>query len=134
MIPLLAAAMPVFEGGTGVSWWQTVGGLAAVFALLLLFLKFLARMNRSGKVGQASMLSVWGLGPRREIQVLRLGEDVHYIYRHDGAMVLLRQETYAAWQAKGAETATEAPSSGLLARLLGDRFPMLGRPAAAHRH
>ncbi|MFN2370542.1 MAG: hypothetical protein ABR506_05225, partial [Candidatus Krumholzibacteriia bacterium] len=44
-------------------------------------------------------LTVWPLGPRREVQVLRLGDEVHYVYRHDGAMVLLRRESLAAWEA-----------------------------------
>lgn len=124
-MPLLAAAtVPGLEPGAGISWWQTVGGLAAVFALLIVFLKVLARFQRGTRQNQASLLAVWNLGPRREIQVLRLGEEIHYIYRHDGAMVLLKQDSLAAWQT-GAEAAPETEARGLPA-WLKDRLPALG--------
>jgi len=90
--PFLATA---FSEGASVSWWQSLGGLVAVLALLVVFLKLLGRVNRRMAGDQASLVKVWPLGPRREIQVLRLGEEVHFIYRHDGAMVLLRQQPYA---------------------------------------
>ena len=86
--PFLATA---FSEGASVSWWQSLGGLMAVLALLVVFLKLLGRVNRRMSGDQASVVKVWPLGPRREIQVLRLGEEVHFIYRHDGAMVLLRR-------------------------------------------
>lgn len=80
----------------GGSWWRMIGGLAVVFGLLLLCLKLVTRYG-SGRQGapQARLLTVWHLGPRREVQVLRLGDEVSYLYRHENAMVLLRQE---AWE------------------------------------
>ncbi|MBE0565616.1 MAG: hypothetical protein IH621_06665, partial [Krumholzibacteria bacterium] len=92
---LATAALPLAGQGAAPPWWQAVGGLLAVFGLLFLCLRLLARFTRRGAGGQATLLAVWPLGPRREIQVLRLGADVHYVYRHDGAMVLLRQEPFA---------------------------------------
>jgi len=81
-----------FASGGGYSWWQTVGGLIVVFGLLLLFLKLLGKWNRRTGGSEADLLTVWPLGPKREIQLLRLGQEVHYIYRHDGSMVVLRTE------------------------------------------
>jgi hypothetical protein len=81
-----------FAADAGISWWQTVGGLVAVFGLLLLFLKLLGKWNRRSGGADTSLMTVWHLGPKREIQVLRLGDEVHYVYRHDGAMVTLRSE------------------------------------------
>jgi hypothetical protein len=128
-MPIVAAAvMPGLDAGAGVSWWQTVGGLAAVFALLIVFLKFLGRFQKGARHERATLLAVWSLGPRREIQVLRLGDEVHYIYRHDGAMVLLRQESHAAWLASGATT--PAAPAGALPTWLRDRLPLLARRGA----
>ena len=86
---LASVASESILAGGGSPWWQTIGGLLAVFGLLLLSLKFLAKWNRRQGGSEATVLTVWPLGPKREIQVLRLGEEVHYIYRHDNAMVLL---------------------------------------------
>ncbi len=116
-----AAAMPLLEGGGGPSWWQTAGGLAAVFGLLILCLRLLARFNRRHAPGQATLLTVWHLGPRREIQVLRLGADVHYVYRHDGAMVLLNHESFAEYERnRAAQPAGGGTPAG--GRSLRDRF------------
>ncbi len=100
----------------GVPWWQVVGGLAAVFGLLILFLKFLARLPQSGGQARAGMLAVWSLGPRREVQVLRLQDEVHYLYRHENALVHLRAEPLAAWQAQR-PAAEPVREGGLVARL-----------------
>lgn len=93
--------------GSGQPWWQTVGGLLAVFGLLLLSLRLLARFNRGPRSGRAALLTVMPLGPKREIQVLRLGDNVHYLYRHDGAMVELQRTSWAAYQA-----APDRPTEG----------------------
>ncbi len=98
MLPMLAQLdVTQFQGGT--SWWQTMGGLLVVFGLLFLTLKLLGKINnnRSGS-HKASILAVWNLGPKREIQVLQLGDEVHYIYRHDGAMVPLKMQAVADWE------------------------------------
>ena len=111
----------------GVPWWQVVGRLAAVFGLLIVFLKFLARMPQAGgATGGAGLLAVWAVGPRREVQVLRLQDEVHYLYRHDGAMVLLRSEPLAAWQASR-PVHVAAPDQTFVNRLWGilrDRLPV----------
>ncbi|MFT5232963.1 MAG: flagellar biogenesis protein FliO [Candidatus Krumholzibacteriia bacterium] len=80
-----------FSAG-GAHWWQTVGGMLLVFGLLIVCLKYLGRFNRRHGDQQADLKAVWNLGPKREIQVLRLGDEVHYIYRHETAMVLLKNE------------------------------------------
>ncbi|MBU8869856.1 MAG: hypothetical protein KOO60_03165 [Gemmatimonadales bacterium] len=82
----------------GASIWQTAGGLLTVFGLLILSLRFLGKWQRRTRQGKAALLTVWNLGPRREIQVLRLQDEVHYIYRHDGAMVLLKNIPFSAWE------------------------------------
>ena len=101
------AALQEAAQGAG-SWWRTIGALIIVFALLVLCLKLLARFGRRGALGQARILTVWHLGPRREVQVLRLGEEVSYVYRHENAMVLLRQEPFDAYRRQYGDAATGA--------------------------
>jgi flagellar biogenesis protein FliO len=72
--------------------------MLAVFVLLLLFLRFLGRFHRGQKHSEASLLEVWPLGPRREIQLIRLRDRIHYVYRHEGALVLLDQEAFATYR------------------------------------
>lgn len=122
-----AASAPLLGQAGAPPWWQTVGGLLAVFGLLFLVLRLLARFQRRGAAGQAGLLAVWPLGPRREIQVLRLGDAVHYVYRHDGAMVLLRQESLAEWERTRAAAARRpdgtAEPQGLRDRLFAAGLP-----------
>ena len=95
----LASVTPesTFSSG-GASWWQTVGGMLLVFGLLMVSLKYLSRFNKRRGGAEADLKAVWNLGPKREIQVLRLGDAVHYIYRHDAAMVLLKNEPLAEFE------------------------------------
>ncbi len=111
---LLAAvsADAAFSGG-GATWWQTMGGLAAVFGLLMLSLKLLGKWNRRQGSAEASLVTVWPLGPRREIQVLRLGDEVHFIYRHENAMVLLKQQPLADFEAQRQAAGTVDGPQGL---------------------
>jgi len=95
-----------FVSDSGMSWWQTLGGLVAVFGLLLLSLKLLGKWNRRSSGSDSSLLTVWHLGPKREIQVLRLGDLVHYIYRHDGSMVILQTEPLEEFESKRADLST----------------------------
>lgn len=101
-----------FAQGTAINWWQSLGGLVAVLALLVLFLKLLGRINRRMGGEEAGLEKVWPLGPRREIQVLRLGDEVHYIYRHDGAMVLLRKQSHADFQREHASRERDDAPTG----------------------
>lgn len=111
--PHLATAFASGPGmGSGFSWWQSLGGLIAVLALLVVFLKLLGRINRRMAGEEASLEKVWPLGPRREIQVLRLGDEVHYIYRHDGAMVLLRRQSLAEFRREHAAGEGHEPPAG----------------------
>jgi len=111
---ILAAVTPETTfGGSGVSWWQTMGGLIAVFGLLMVSLKFLGKMNRRSGESAANVLTVWQLGPKREIQVLRLGDEVHYIYRHESAMVLLKQEPLADFEKTRASAEADGDEQGL---------------------
>jgi len=84
---------------SGVNWWQTIGGLLAVFALLVLSLRLLGRFNNRRTGGNAALLKVMPLGPKREIQVLRLHDTVHYIYRHENGLVQLEQQSLAQYEA-----------------------------------
>lgn len=103
--------------GGGSPWWQTIGGLLLVLGLLFLSLRLLGRFNRRRAGGQAAVLKVWPLGPRREIQVLRLFDTVHYVYRHDNGLVLLERQSLEAYEG-GAEQAFPAhpTSPGLTSR------------------
>ncbi|RKZ19716.1 hypothetical protein DRQ50_01500 [bacterium] len=108
--PLASTELTGLAANTGMSWWQTAGGLVAVFGLLLLSLRLLGRFQKNRGGDRAGMLTVWPLGPKREIQVLRLGDAVHYVYRHDGAMVVLEQETLAAWESRADAETPRIPS------------------------
>ncbi len=123
-VMFLAVDTAGLTGGEAGNIWQSVGGLVAVFGLLILSLKLMGRFNRRHQNTETQLLAVWHLGTRREIQVLRLGTDVHYIYRHDGAMVLLKQEPYVQWEALKAQmTDNEAPV-GKIASLLTGKFSL----------
>lgn len=87
-------------GGSSISWWQTVGGLVVVFGLLLVSLKLLGKWNKRTMNSESSLLGIWHLGPKKEIQLLRLADQVHYIYRHDGAMVVLQTERLGDYEKK----------------------------------
>jgi hypothetical protein len=108
----------------GFNLWQTLGGLILVFGLLILCLKLLGKWNRRTSAGESTLLTVWSLGPKREIQVLKLGAEVHYIYRHEGAMVLLKQESLEEWEAQLATPAKPQSAAGWPGLLgqLGARF------------
>lgn len=99
-----AAANP-YAADTGISWWQTIGGLVLVFGLLIVSLRLLGKWNRRSGGTETNLLTVWHLGPKREIQILRLVDEVHYIYRHDGSMVVLKTEPVADFESKQAAEA-----------------------------
>jgi hypothetical protein len=99
-----AEAVP-YAADTGISWWQTIGGLVLVFGLLIVSLKLLGKWNRRTGGADTNLMTVWHLGPKREIQLLRLGDEVHYIYRHDGSMVVLKKEPWADFERKKAAEA-----------------------------
>ena len=114
-----------FTAGPGISWWQTAGCLVFVFWLLVISLKLLGRFQRRAVQGQAAVLTVWNLGPRREIQVVRLEDQVHYIYRHDGAMVLLKQLPLSQWKEQAADPGAAQPGLGaMLGRLMPGSRPL----------
>ncbi len=95
----------------GPSYWQVGAALVAVLGLLVVVLKFLQRWQGArAQGGDARLLSVRRLGPRRELQVLQVGEQIHTIYRHDSAMVLLGTEARVAHEAaRPAPTVAPAP-------------------------
>ena len=122
----LAEAGPLtgsLGSGSGFNVWQSLGGLILVFGLLILSMKLLGRFSRNHNPGQSSILAVWHLGPKREIQVLKLGSEVHYIYRHEGAMVLLKKETLQEWEDFKAQTPVPQEKSGL-ARIFPGGFTL----------
>jgi len=97
---LATMASDAFGAGSSASWWQTLGGLIVVFGLLLVSLKLLGKWNRRSVGSDSSFVTVWHLGPKKEIQVLRLADQVHFIYRHDGAMVVLQTQPLADFESK----------------------------------
>jgi hypothetical protein len=135
---LLAAIEPAsletaaLTGGGG-SWWRMIGGLIVVFGLLFLCLKLLSRYG-SGRNGapQARVLAVWHLGPRREVQVLRLGDEVSYLYRHESAMVMLRQESWEDYRREHGDSAVAGATPATMpAALLRRLSPYLSRLTGA---
>lgn len=113
--------------GAGFNVWQSLGGLVLVFGLLILCLKLLGKFNRNRSVGTTSVLAVWQLGPKREIQVLRLGDEVHYIYRHEGAMVLLKKETHQQWLTSQENQPAAEPTSNVANLFSGLKLPFLAK-------
>jgi len=117
--------------GSGGSLWQAFAGMAVVFGLLMLFLKLLGRINKTRGSVESSVEAVWHLGPKREIQVLRLGESVHYIYRHEGSMVVLKEEPLAEFQANHKKEKEEGNSQAPWKKLLGNKISFLGAQTPA---
>jgi len=111
--------------GSQGSVWQAIGGMAVVFGLLLLFLKLLGKINSKGGAADTSVVAVWHLGPKREIQVLRLGDMVHYIYRHEGSMVVLKEESHDQFLASHEQNAVEGQGLVPWKKLFGDKMPFL---------
>ncbi|MDY0110446.1 MAG: hypothetical protein RBT60_10975 [Candidatus Krumholzibacteria bacterium] len=99
-------------GSLGATPVQAIGAFMAVFVLLILALKLLQRWQ-PGHQRDASvrLLSVRRLGPRRELQTLRVGGEVHTLYRQDNALVLLKSEPWQAWA-----DAADLPAGGQPAR------------------
>jgi len=96
----------------------TFGGMAVVFGLLMLFMKLLGKINKRGGKSDSTILTIWHLGPKREIQVLRLGDQVHYIYRHDGSMVILKEESYEQYLLNHETEAKDAHTDPFWKKLL----------------
>ena len=108
----------VLDGG-GFSWWQAIGATLLVLALLVLLLKLLQRLQRPSAAGPASVETIMPLGPRREIEVIRLGDRVHYVYRREGALAVLREESLEDFRASAPEAPADAPWRGWLNRIFG---------------
>jgi flagellar biogenesis protein FliO len=125
-LQLATATSTPWQAG-GFSWWQALGALLVVFALLLLVLRLLARWQ-SGSSSQAlRLLKVVPLGRGRELQILRLRDRVHYLYRQDGALVLLESEPYATYRSTAPlrEAQAAGPLAALRERLAGLLHPEL---------
>lgn len=102
-------------GETGPALWQAGAALAAVLGLLVLVLRLLQRWQPGQRSdAEVCLLATRRLGPRRDLQVLRVGDEVHTLYRQEGALVLLKTESYAAWSRTAA---SEPPAGGLAPRL-----------------
>ncbi len=108
LVPQLATATPAPWQSGGFSWWQAAGALLVVFALLLLVLRLLARWQAGGGLPALRLLKVVPLGRGRELQILRLRDRVHYVYRQDNGLVLLETESYAAYRSSAPLRETEA--------------------------
>ncbi len=117
MVPVTSPLATVSAGamqGAGPGWLQAVGALAAVLALLLVSLRLLSRWHRPAGRDEAALVAVWPLGPRREIQLVRLRDEVHYVYRHESGLVVLSRQPWDSYRA----ATTQAPAdSGPLQRL-----------------
>jgi hypothetical protein len=118
-VPFAAVSGTALQSG-GPSWWQVAGALAAVLALLFLTLRLLSRWHRTTAHDQAALLTVWPLGPRREIQIIRLYDEVHFVYRHEGGLVVLRREPWESYRT-GVEASPDrnAPFQRLLRAVTG---------------
>jgi hypothetical protein len=103
---------------SGPSYWQVAAALVAVLGLLVAVLRLLQRwQGRVAGNAEVRLVSVRRLGPRRELQVLRVGARIHTIYRHESAMVLLASEDAADHADGGAEGEASATAPGLARRV-----------------
>ncbi len=104
----------------GPSYWQVGAALLAVLGLIVVAMKGLQRLQGlAAGDDEIRLLSVRRLGPRREIQRLRVGDAVHTIYRHDGAMVVLGAEPWRE------ASATAEPTPAAVDRPVGTRLRAL---------
>lgn len=96
--------------GSGPSYWQVGAALVAVLGLLIVVLKFLQRWQRTdGAGGDVRLVSVRRLGPRRELQILQVGDEVHTLYRQESAMVVLKTESRIQHEAAALTAAPPPP-------------------------
>jgi hypothetical protein len=127
-----AVAQNLAAAGDG-GWWRAAGGLALVFGLLLVCLRLLRRWPRPRGAEAARLEAIWPLGPRREIHLVRLGDEIHYVYRNEQGLVLLRHEPWVDYRAAHAAKPVDSPRPAwlkLLRSLWPSRFPQrrLARP------
>lgn len=94
-----SGAAALYGGGGGFSWWQAAGAMLVVLALLAVVLRLLARFQRPSGRGLAAVARVVPLGPRRELEVVRLRGRAHFVYRREGALVLLGDEPWEQYEA-----------------------------------
>ncbi|MEZ4388749.1 MAG: hypothetical protein R3D98_14495 [Candidatus Krumholzibacteriia bacterium] len=110
--------MDALGSGAGLpSFWQVGAALVTVLALLVLALKLLGRCQRRPGAEQARLLQVRRLGPRRELEVLLVDDEVYTIYRHDGGLAVLKHEPEASYAARRPEAAPQ-PTAAFLGRKL----------------
>lgn len=117
-MPGASAALPflaVQTAADGLAWFKLVGGLVAVFTLLLLFLKLVGRLQGARPGATAAIVAVHAVGPRRAVELLRCGDEVFTLYRHDQSVVLLDRAPYDP--ARHVPPAPPLPVAGLLDRL-----------------
>jgi len=118
------------QGSTGPAAWQVFAALAGVLALLVLFLRGLQRWQPGQRQdARVRLLSVQRLGPRRELQVLRVGDEVHTLYRQEGAMVVLGSRSWDSWSA--VQDTVAAPAINWKPRLRALVAAAGGRPRVA---
>lgn len=105
-------------GGTMPSFWQVGAALLTVLALLVLALKGLGRLQRNQDGAGARLLQVRRLGPRRELEVLKVDGEVFTIYRRDSGLAVLKQESHEGYRARQAAAPAGKPGTSLGRRLL----------------
>ena len=115
---MLTFAAAVTTGPAPLDWLKLVGSLAAVLALLVLFLKLLNRLQAGRGDVATRLLSTRAVGARRTVETLRCGDVVYTLYQREQALVLLDREPYDPRR----HEAPPPPDGGLstrIARLFG---------------
>jgi len=106
-------------GGSMPSFWQVGAAMVTVLALLILALKFLGRLqNGRGAQDSVRLLKVRRLGPKRDLETLRVDDEVFTIYRHDGGMVLLRRESHVDYVEREPVVTPDTAVAGLGRKLM----------------
>jgi hypothetical protein len=115
---ILAATGPGALSSLGDGGWlRAAGGTILVLVLLVFSLRLLRRWPGVRRSDSARVEAVWPLGFRREIHVVRLEDEVHYVYRNEQGLVLLRREPWADYRGtrlRNADAASGRGRSGLL--------------------
>ncbi len=107
-------------GSTGAglpSFWHLASAMVTVLALLVLALKLLGRFQRQQGGERTRVLQVRQLGPKRDLEVLQVDDEVYTIYRREGGLAVLKQEALAQYLDRR-PLADERPAAANLGRKL----------------
>lgn len=93
-----------YSTGFDFSAMKAFGAFVIVMVLLLLCLKMLQKLNAGRKSAAGTVIYSTSAGPGRSIEHIQTADNVHVIYKNDGAMVVL--ESFSIDDYKKPETSS----------------------------